>query len=82
MSDGPFYSKQYYSRDMFNHLASSATEGDACTRSKDAKDYKYFWNFPHCVGSVDGKHVLLQAGANSSSQFFNYKKHSANACSQ
>jgi len=39
-----------------------------------AKDYEYFWNFPHCVGSVDGKHVLLQAPANSGSQFINFKK--------
>ncbi len=32
------------------------------------------WNFPHCEGAIDGKHVLLQAPINSESEFFKYKK--------
>jgi len=35
------------------------------------KKYEDVWNFPHCIGAVDGKHVQLQAP--SGSNVFNYK---------
>ena len=31
------------------------------------------WNFPNCIGAIDGKHIMLQAPARSGSLFYKYK---------
>ena len=41
---------------------------------KVAEGFDRKWNFPHCLGAIDGKHVVMQAPARSGSSFFNYKK--------
>ena len=41
---------------------------------KIAMDFEQRWNFPHALGALDGKHVVMQAPARSGSTFFNYKK--------
>lgn len=38
-----------------------------------SEGFEHIWNFPHCIGAIDGKHVVMQAPSHSGSTFFNYK---------
>lgn len=38
-----------------------------------AQDFNQQWNYPFCLGSMDGKHIMLQAPINTGSKFINYK---------
>lgn len=38
-----------------------------------ALKFEQLWNFPHCIGAVDGKHVNMIAPPKSGSTFYNYK---------
>ena len=31
------------------------------------------WQYPHCLGAIDGKHVVMQPPAGAGSHFYNYK---------
>lgn len=38
-----------------------------------AARYYSKWNFPQCLGAIDGKHIVLQAPMNTGTEYFNYK---------
>jgi DDE superfamily endonuclease len=39
-----------------------------------ASQFNERWNFPNCIGAIDGKHVMMNAPPSSGSVFYNYKK--------
>lgn len=61
----------WYELNERNFLKVPSTE-DSWRKVADAFETK--WNFPHCLGAIDGKHVVMQAPSRSGSDYFNYKK--------
>nr|CAI5842281.1 unnamed protein product [Callosobruchus analis] len=41
---------------------------------KIEEGFRTKWNYPNCVGAIDGKHVVCEKPPNTGSQFYNYKK--------
>jgi hypothetical protein len=38
-----------------------------------ASDIFQLWNFPNCLGAIDGKHVRIKCPNNTESMFYNYE---------
>jgi len=62
-------------RAIINKLLSEVMAEPTESRWKEiAEDFWTYWNFPNCIGALDGKHIVIQAPPNSGSLYFNYKK--------
>ena len=38
-----------------------------------AARYEEKWNYPNCLGAIDGKHIIMQPPPNAGSHYYNYK---------
>lgn len=62
------------------HAIYSALSPDYLQVPSTAEDWKAIaqvfdgkWDFPHCIGAIDGKHIRIRCPPNSGSSYFNYK---------
>ncbi|PFX24863.1 putative nuclease HARBI1 [Stylophora pistillata] len=59
---------------ILSELGASCLQFPSTVEEWKATENKFSerWNFPHCAGALDGKHVVMQA-CGQYSQFYNYK---------
>lgn len=38
-----------------------------------ASGFDIMWDYPHCCGAIDGKHIRIKCPNRSGSEFYNYK---------
>ncbi|CAH2013717.1 unnamed protein product [Acanthoscelides obtectus] len=60
----------------FNTKISAIFDYMPCTEEEWLQKSQQFaekWNFPHCIGALDGKHVLIKAPKQRGSLYHNYK---------
>lgn len=41
---------------------------------KIAEDFESKWNFPNCIGAIDGKHIRIQVGTKMSTSYLSFDR--------
>ncbi|KAK4314107.1 hypothetical protein Pmani_014596 [Petrolisthes manimaculis] len=59
-------------RDTYMKLPTSSSEWQEV-----ASTFSTAWNFPNCLGALDGKRFLVIKPSNSGSEYFDYKSHNS-----
>ncbi|KAF2892406.1 hypothetical protein ILUMI_13761 [Ignelater luminosus] len=62
-------------KSMINNLQNKYIKmpSNATEWNKIADDFETMWNFPLCVGELDGKHINFRLPSSAGSYFYNYK---------
>ena len=67
-------------RNVFLDKGFLKTPNSAKEWEKIVQSFENKWNFRHCLGAIDGKHIIMQAPAKSGSLSYNYKKSFSIVC--
>ncbi|XP_068235685.1 putative nuclease HARBI1 [Palaemon carinicauda] len=54
-------------------MASQQTPSTPEEWNNVSNDFWRMWNFPNCLGAIDGKHIVIRQPPGSGSYFYNYK---------
>jgi len=55
---------------LYEYVSAPKTQSDW---KNIAEDFENIWNFGHCIGAIDGKHICIENPSNTGSMYYNYK---------
>ncbi|KAL1509027.1 hypothetical protein ABEB36_003833 [Hypothenemus hampei] len=67
-----FFNFLRMNENIFNRLLEKVPQSDD-DWTKIINGFHNLWNFPNCIGAIDGKHIVIQCPPNSGSLYHNYK---------